>query len=615
MNKLAGKTLSFFERVNTDKLIKVFIFVYFIAGLAVSLFSNGLPDEYLYLLETSIISDLFREGRWIGADLTGTHGFIFKLPVAIFFIIFGKSLFIARLFNVYLACLFIFILYNFGKKLLGSPYWSFIFTLLTSTSYQFVRSVPAYLREIPALLSLIILLFYFHNNKKINLIHGLLLLLLLDAKEYVGIILGISLGLHFFVSLLRKNVNFYDFSRSVLLISLPSVLYIALMFYTNIIPYNDMMAKSLFIRDSLSIKERLTFNSDQTPILRSSNQVELSNLGMNLSVKPDNNLYHELKRSLGNNSYWKYFEKFGSPRTFTVTSIPKIIILIALVGAFRKFKREGYTEQLLFIFFIAYLSIYFFKSSIERYLLHLTPIIYYYFVSDLSHIGKNVNRGRYIIVLAFAVILTSTIFIFDNFILLPKVLINGLLFIAIIFYLKFKGGIKYLYLASGLIIYSFVITCLWLYGSYKFGTIHQYFYYGKDFEYQKISQYFQDDETYWYNGDLNYLYFNNNLRLEPRVDRLKYRFRKADIINKYNTPYLKFKPTENFMNELKDMEINNVMFITTTSGGLSFPYQGAINYFIYNNAFDVIKIIPLQNKKLLILKIASDFHPNIKQFE
>jgi len=165
-------------------------------------------------------------------------------------------------------------------------------------------------------------------------------------------------------------------------------------------------------------------------------------------------------------------------------------------------------------------------------------LIFYYFVTELEHFENKKVTAVYLRFLIVIVLLTVAGFIFDNFIMLPKILLISILVVAICAYLKTHGEIKYLTLTASLLLYSVLIPIMWLYGSYKFGTVYQYFYYGKDFEYPLISEYFSNDKMYWYNGNLNYLYFYKNLRSEPSVEKLDYDFKKTRIINKYETPYI-----------------------------------------------------------------------------
>ena len=60
-----------------------------------------------------IISELLKNGIWIGDYGVGLHGFLFKFPVALIFIILGEpSVFAATLFTIFISVSFVWIFYK-----------------------------------------------------------------------------------------------------------------------------------------------------------------------------------------------------------------------------------------------------------------------------------------------------------------------------------------------------------------------------------------------------------------------------------------------------------------------------------------------------------------------
>ncbi|MEM4270719.1 MAG: hypothetical protein QXO70_01330, partial [Candidatus Pacearchaeota archaeon] len=216
----------------------IFVLVY---GFAMSFFRFAYGDETLYLLETALIADCIRNFKWFGNEIVGTHGFIFKLPIAILFVLFGNSVFIATAFNVILASVSVYLCYRLFLLVTGSPKWSLAGSMMLATSYYFVLTVPTFLRDIPALLVLLLLFIAFIQHRN-NWIIGFLLMLLLDAKEYLFFIVTPAYLLFCFISFLRaKNfslASFFTTIKNIITVLCPSLVFLILMLTTPLIPLN-----------------------------------------------------------------------------------------------------------------------------------------------------------------------------------------------------------------------------------------------------------------------------------------------------------------------------------------------------------------------------------------
>jgi len=130
------------------------------------------------------MSRLIKEGLWIGNYGVGVHGFLFKLPVALIYLLTGPSIFVATAFHVILACVSAYIFYKILKDNLKLKKWSLIGLLLFITNFQFMSYSITFHRETPILFALL-LFTKLYLDKKSLLVQSLAILLILDAKEYV----------------------------------------------------------------------------------------------------------------------------------------------------------------------------------------------------------------------------------------------------------------------------------------------------------------------------------------------------------------------------------------------------------------------------------------------
>jgi hypothetical protein len=147
---------------------------------------------------------------------------------------------------------------------------------------------------------------------------------------------------------------------------------------------------------------------------------------------------------------------------------------------------------------------------------------------------------------------------------------------------------------------------MWFYGAYKYGAVYQYLHYGKDYQYETVARYIENSRNYWYNGDINYIYYTLGKKLTPKVYRLKYDFKKISIINNYNTQIMKFKPNNEFFDNLKNEKVENILYLKSTSGNMGFSYQNEIDKYITKGHLNIIEEIPLQHKVLYVLEIPKD---------
>ncbi|MCK5852850.1 hypothetical protein KAH27_07450, partial [bacterium] len=155
-----------------------------VVGVTFSLMRYAAKDETGFLIEAATMSDCMLEGRWFGDEAVGWHGFLFKIPAAVLFTIFGRSIFLATFTNVIIAALTCWLCFGILRKVLKSTVWAFAGTWLVITTYHFVLSLPTFLRDIPVMFAVLLLLSAIINKRNKWLI-GLCMMLILDAKEGV----------------------------------------------------------------------------------------------------------------------------------------------------------------------------------------------------------------------------------------------------------------------------------------------------------------------------------------------------------------------------------------------------------------------------------------------
>ena len=240
IEKINNKLENFLNR-NEKYLPYFYSGLVFIIGIILSIFRYPLEDEAIYLRDAMVISERFRNFEWIGNDIFG-HGFIFKIPASLIFLISGPNVFLATLTTVIFGSLTAFYLYKLNKIILKTTFWASLATIFTIFSYRFILHTPSYLRDIPGLL-VVVLLLYAILLKKNYWILGFLLFLLIEAKEYLFFLFAPPLIVYyFFYDIFKLKINFFKRIITAIYHSFalifPTVFFIILMFITELIPIN-----------------------------------------------------------------------------------------------------------------------------------------------------------------------------------------------------------------------------------------------------------------------------------------------------------------------------------------------------------------------------------------
>jgi len=595
------KTLKFLE----SKGIYILIGLCLVLGLSALLFRNATLDDDLYLWETSIMTEALSRGEWIGDYAVGTHGFLFKLPVALIFLLTGPSLEIATVWNIFLACFSLYLFYKILKTYFAKGMYPFLGTLLLLCNFQFILNLPTYMREIPVLLGFLVVL-YTLVKKKPYWVTGLAMLLVLDGKEYVLFMIAPALAIY----LLFKEWKGFNLEtiwetfKGGMQMFLPTILFFLLMIFTSIIPVN-MYALSVipgvteggveYQIDHFSVEKATT------------NRIEegAPEIQKEVAIKKENGFSKVV------NIVISYIGKIIYPRSFSFISIPKMIFFPALLTSILLFsnfvKKRDYTFVSFALILWSYILIFVLRASFDRYLFPILPVVVYFFIIFIKELVK--ERRKFLFVLGITTLLTFLGLFFEVDYIGFKIVLNIVLFSLYIAYLLLHQKVK---IMSSILfgILSAITFSVIAYFFYANGQLYYYRLWGKDYEVKKVLEYFEEDENImindpgWnmlidvYRGDNRY---NPEWKWEfkdwvPRKNRLK-------SFERFSA----FQPTgisiANDVQSVESYNIDKVALIVSTLDGYSLGYEHKLERYMSADWLLLEKVIPLKNKELYIFNV------------
>jgi len=477
---------------NPDIVFYIFMGLYFALMLVLAYFRDMVDDEALYYRETWLMSEVLKNGEWIGNYGVGLHGFLFKLPPALLFLVTGPSIDIVTIYNILIGMLTGFLFFKLLKSTLKNSWFAVFATVFMMTSFHFVLAMPTYLRDIPSLLMVVV--FLYGVVKKWNRWWmSLVFLLLLDSKEYVFLVFAVFFVIWLFIS--SREVGFWkkiwDVFKTCVIVFLPSLVWMVLMFTTGLIPVNMYLASILGL-----VKGDLTytlkhFSSDF-------NSENLVDGGSSVSLSNGEGKLVEIY-----NFVMSYLGKVLYPRSFSFISVPKVVIFpvvfssVMLVWNYIKSKKKEFS---IFVFSalltLVWLLFYIVRTSHGRYLLPILPfigiiLVYIFFFSDFSKKQKNgllIGTGLFVLLG----------FIFESSYILPKILIEVFLFVLLGFaLLKPRLSILKGIFISLLSLFSLGVALLF---SYTQGQINGYINWGRNREVDKIAQTLPRVKLFWGNS-------------------------------------------------------------------------------------------------------------------
>ncbi len=490
--------VSLLEKINSKRnwlfiILGVTLIIYFVSML---FFRYPMHDETLYLQETIAISEILKGGEWIGNYGVGVHGFLFKLPLALVFLMSGPSVLIATLYTYLLAIVAVIFTYLVAKEVFKNRYYALITTFLFAFSFEFIRSTPTYLREIPSVLTILLFTYlYIKNWNKWML--GIAMLLILDSKEYMFFIVGVAYVITELIKYFKtEEVTFNSVLNLIwnfIKVFLPSVIYIVLMFTTSLVPVNMFIASilSLIDRSKNWNAQQFSVDSGTMNAVNSGDVKEIGKITYRFGIYFLDQIIGIINLLLG------YLGKFVYPRSFSFISIPKIILIPSIIFGFLQFKeyfKKNDVKQFIFILVAVFLLIFMLRNSHGRYLFSISPFIFMMLVTFFMNISRNIKLS--IVVILIAWIFEAFGLFFETTWEIPKMLISLSVLISFLLLIYFGKNKVFRHL-SILIVSMFIMGLLSLSSItylYTQGQIYYSLKYGSEFEAEKILPYLKNSK-------------------------------------------------------------------------------------------------------------------------
>ncbi len=355
-------------RNHNDRLatmLLVFLLILILAGGALlALARCAMQDETIYLWEAGIMADCLGQWTWFGNESVGLHGFLFKIPAALLFLVVGKSVFAATMVNVLLTAGCCGLCFLFLRRLTASDGWALAGTWLLAANFQFWATAITFNRDIPVLFCML-LLFNAVLARWSPWVMGIVLLLILDAKEYVFFMILPWFGLWVLADEWRgrgfgEGTVYFKAAAIRLGAGLaPSVVLLMLMFFTSLVPLNMFAARALGLADggfsnpaygvfkvdaatkNPRDKGRELIRLEKSGTLNQFEQADMPQQDAESSLRSDQDSVgresdHTFLQSVGQRVQshgmigLKYFEKFLYPSMFSFDGIPHVLAFPAL---------------------------------------------------------------------------------------------------------------------------------------------------------------------------------------------------------------------------------------------------------------------------------------------
>ncbi|NLE31278.1 glycosyltransferase family 39 protein [Candidatus Dojkabacteria bacterium] len=609
------------------KIVLLIIFVYAISLALLSYFRFALYDEKLYLHETVMMSEILRNGEWIGNYGIGVHGFLFKLPVALVYLITGPSIYVATLFHIILASITAWSFYLLIEKVPKLKKWSVWAVLLLLSNYSFFSWSLTFHREIPMIFSLMLFAYNIINNPRKLVLNGFLLLLILDAKEYLFFCILPALGIYLLILKYTEIKNIWKSMifalKDYFIILAPSLVFLILMFTTSIIPINMFNASFLGLTEGKlnyqirQIEPEYAL-SDGTSGENSNKIVKvLEKIAYFREDSVEGRLSYSIFLFLG------YLEKFLYVSNFSFQGIPLIILLCTLFSSIYYIKNKSRIRtQILFpfLFIWSYLGIYILRVSHQRYILPLVPFCILFFLLFLSSISRKETKSKkYLGLILLSSFLVSLILIFYNDFFGIKELFN--IFSSIILYLIFS----FMYTIERnrnfivKILLVFVISASLFINIYSISTKNQIYrssLWGVNGEAQRIAGMINPEDVIFVDCKsgtiseftylINFYRRNNYLPIEWHwnLNRNLVR-RELDAIEISPNFYyqIPLDDMEIFEQEIKDRGINKIILLKSQVKDNKFPLEDYIEVFKNSDWVVLDTKEGLKNKDIYIFKV------------
>lgn len=607
---------SVLKKINVDILFYVLTFLFVVGSIILLTFRDAVNDETIYIHETFLMSELIKNGIWFGDYAVGLHGFLFKIPPAIVFMFTGVSVFILTLYNILLACFALYVFYKFLKEAFGWRYKAIFALGLLMANFHFVISTPTYLREMPSLFVVSLLLYGIFKNWK-PWVLGLIFLLLLDAKEY----LFLMFGLGYFIWIIAKHFKPFDIKK-IFLESIQvygfSLIYIILMFTTSIIPVNMFIVSifGLITTGTEHVVGQFAVDSATVNLLKDE---EVRTI-FQFTITEDMHVIVQIVLGFLN-TILSYIGKLLYPRTFSFIGIPKIIILPAIYMVLKilKSKTENF-KKILPILLLTFLAIYILRASHGRYLLPIMPLVAIYFIQFLHYPFKNKKEVIRILIATF--LFMSFGFYFETSYLIHKIIIETflLLCIAVSVLRPFSFSIyAYSFFQKATILFCIIamLGTSVLFSATQ-GQINNHLLFGENREINEIISVIPENKRIWINNTKSYDLFSAKMGQTYSPPEWKWELAeflpKKDLLKTHGERFLFndfYGHPELFFEYLDEKEIEYLVYVEPTIEEELFDYE-YLNFSEGIKMLDFIKqeevfvkqeVHELQNKKVYLFKV------------
>ncbi len=580
--------MSFSKRlksINIDYVMYGILILFFLFMLFFSFFRDMIRDESLYFHESWLMSEVIKSGNWIGNYAVGLHGFLFKLPCALIFLITGPSITVVTVFNILLATLVGLIFYNLSKEILKRKSLALLSTIFLLSTFHFFSSTVTYLREIPSLIAVLLFMYALLRNWEKGYM-GLIFLLLLDSKEYVFFVFALFYLIWLFIDSNKKGFKkVVDVLENYILVLLPSIVWILLMFCTGVIPINMYLASTIGLIDGNFKYLFSHFSVD----LATLNLIEG---GRNMPLIPIRESW-----SLGIQYVAKVFNvillyigKILYPRTFSFVSVPKVVMFpviftsVLFIKRYLKTKSKDIKIYASFsILLLVWLVIYILRASHGRYLLPLVPtvsILYIYMLFKYRFTTKQLKT-----ILLGTIVFVVLGFFFETSYVAIKIFVELGIYVIFVFILL-KPKKEYLrYILISLI--AAVCIGVSILFAYTQGQVYGYMNWGKNGNVQEIVKILPHEERYWSNNNYNQLLISvysketySPVEWKWKLHKVIPRINKLKVIGEQRSFVFPVKSIDEFKQNIQLYSIKKIVLLESTLDGREFDDQGYINVFL-----------------------------------
>ena len=565
--------------------------------------------------ETLLIAELLKKGEWFGNYAVGTHGFIFKLPLALVYIFTGPNTYLATIYNSLITLAAFFLFHKILIRHFKFPALiNILANLLFLTSNQLVTSTFLFLRE-PSVLLATLIFIYLILEKKNHLLLGLSLLLVLDAKEYVALVLGCGYALALLleklivIKLSKLTLTIKEIFFSCVALFLPSFLWLVLMFFTSVIPVNTYAAFAFgLINEGFEPQvEQITTGNENNILLNTASAIDSTyktTAGQMALINFVSNI-----KDTGVGTLIKYFIKPLYPRTFGFLSIPLAIMIpaayLAFLSAKDNIKKDSRLAKLAIIF-LFYTFIYILYYSHGRYILPMMPLAILYFLQFWTQLRAGSARLIYI-----AALLVPLSALFEVTYTQEKWILNlltGLILLIYYYFRNHKLNHQYALFALPVIflcLVSFSTSLTYLY-SFGVGQIKKSLIWGRDEQSNQISQVVDRKSKILFNGNPYLLaLYRYDLSQKPEAEwslskhlPKKYLLRE---IGSTTAPYPHNMACEDIINYSKNNGFDYIFTLNSVFNEYKFKREECLGVFSQN--LKLYRSLDLKGKTLFVFSV------------